>query len=147
MFLHRPKPEADEEETDSNERTLSRRKANYAGAGDGDEIRLRWSNGAFVHIEEPGGVFDTIAKRTAESTFLVALDTLHRRGIRVSHKPSSANFAPKQMMGMKQTNGFRRRDLEKAMKRLFDDDAIRVGRYGPPSREYEHIERTPNAAN
>jgi len=109
---------------------LRGKKSNYGPAA--DEMRVQWETGRFVPVVPEGatsGFFAGCAKRDAESVFLACLDavTAHGRNVSASKSP---NYAPKVFMGMPEGSGFKLRDLERAMERLFSSSAIEVGQVG-----------------
>lgn len=130
LYLARPAPEDGVQANDSI-RILSKKKSNYARAG--EEIRLRWSNGVLIPDPTFGGIVGAIAGRNADGAFMACLDELARQGRDASPSPSSANFAPKLMVGMAAGQGFRRADFRAAMERLLHASLIAVERYGRPS--------------
>ena len=90
--LYLTRPAADEgQEVDDFERILSRKKANYAGAG--DSITLRWDEGVFVAQVPETGNFGTMERRSADKAFLEALDKLTAQGRHVSHNRNTAELA------------------------------------------------------
>ncbi len=80
--LSRPKAESDEQ-ADTNERILTRRKANYASVG--DTIKLRWQNGCLVPSGAPTGLSALAGQSDADNTFLTLLDRCEASSIRVAH--------------------------------------------------------------
>ena len=124
-YLTRPEPE-DGEPVDRDARTLDLPKSNYGPAG--GQIRLRYRDGVFIRDEAGGGFVDHLAKGNQESAddavFLHCLDVLTAQNRNVSHSTNAKNYAPKEMVGMKEAGKIGRRRLESAMKRLFSAGEI-----------------------
>jgi len=139
LYLHRPK-ERDDETPDDNARILSRRKANYAGTGDG--IDLEWKDGVFALPYQATGAVKGMEKRNAEMAFMDALKAINKRGQRVNASLNTGSYAPRFMArsSMSQTAGFTERDLVQAMNRLFDQGRIVVREEGPKSRRRGFID-------
>lgn len=139
--LYLTNPNADGEgvdgEGDADERVLRRKKANYSSLK--DEIRLRWSEGTFVVVEEPGGMVGSINRRNAETVFMELLEVSARAGRHVSDSPNSGSFAPKVFAKSRGRQGFKMRDLYRAMESLFADHKIKVESYGAPSTNSREI--------
>jgi RecA-family ATPase len=136
LFFARPNDGADS----GNARVLTRKKANYAAAG--DEIRVDWRNGVFVPEGTPAvGVLGSIEKRNAETAFVEALDQATAAGRNLSDSKNAGNYAPKVLQQMPAGRGFKTRDLERAMNQLFGDGKIRMADYGPPSNGTRRIQR------
>src|SRR3954447_15789691 len=66
------------DDADPDERTLTRMKANYAGAG--DVLRLRWQHGGFVALEEPTGIDRAALGAKADRVFKSMLTTTYAEG-------------------------------------------------------------------
>ena len=127
-YLNRPEA-VDGVDPHPDSRVLTRKKANYAGIG--DELRLRWQNGAFeVEGGTAGGVVEAIDARNrdrqAEEAFLACLNAVQASGRRASPSKNSPNYGPKMFARMDEAKGFNRRQLESAMERLFSKTRIRV---------------------
>jgi len=109
---------------------LRGKKSNYGPAA--DELPVRWEMGRFVPVVPASaqtGLFSAIAGRSAEAAFLAALDAATMQG-RTASPSKGANYGPKVFQGMPQAGGFKIRDLEKAMERLFASEEIEVGEVG-----------------
>lgn len=124
---------------DTEQRTLRRMKANYAAMG--DDVRVEWVNGVFRRVDGHDGLGGTITRKTADVAFIECLDALVERQTPISDKSRSGNYAPKQMTGMPEAEGFSLEDLRLAMERLFHRGAIKNERYGPPSKGWTKIVR------
>ena len=123
------RPPADgDEPAGSDERILTKRKANYSSIG--DEIRLRWQDGVLVPVQGAGGIIGTIQRRSAEDTFLTLLDRCADQGVRVSASAHSPNYAPKIFAKRPDAEGCRKQDFDRAMSSLFAQKAIAMQEYG-----------------
>ncbi len=80
-----------------------------------------------------GEKFDAIIIGTGQSGPSLA-QRLTGAGMEV-HDKIQGSYAPKVMLGMKEVAGFRRNDLERAMKRLISDGRIKLEIVGPGSRQ------------
>ena len=139
LYLTRPKTD-DGEEIDDFERVLSRKKANYAGAG--DSISLRWEEGVFVAQLPETGIFGTIERRTADKAFLEGLDAMNLSGRNLSESRNAGNYAPRTISRTPQGKGFNIRQLEAAMERLFAGGEIHVEEQGRKGDTRRRIVRT-----
>jgi RecA-family ATPase len=128
--LARPKAEGDEQ-ADTNERLLTRRKANYASIG--DTIKLRWQNGVLVPIGAPTGLAAMAERADADAVFLRLLARLNAENRPLSPSRNAGNSAPKAFAQCPDRQGFRRRDFEAAMERLFAANKITTEEYGRPN--------------
>lgn len=141
--LYLSRPAAEEDDTpDDDLRILSRKKSNYARVG--DELRLRFQDGAFVAeaVVGPteGGLFGRLRREEADRAFLAALALLAERGVRVNRYPNTANYAPKVMRDMAPgCDGFTVRELADAMNRVAKADRVRVAEDGAPSRKRSYL--------
>ncbi|NMM45954.1 AAA family ATPase [Rhodospirillaceae bacterium KN72] len=119
MYLTKP----DDEGTDL--RTLKTMKSNYGPAG--GEIRMRFRDGAFFAESDDPGIIGTIKRRSAEDVFLRCLDRAQAQGRHLTDANNSPRYAPRTMETMSESEGHSKRDLERAMRRLFDQNRIRIG--------------------
>jgi len=121
LYLRRP---ADtENDTDAEDtRVLRRMKANYARSG--AELMLRWREGAFEREHEPSGVVKAIENTRAERAFLACVDAAIEQRRALSDSKNASNYAPKVMASFPEADGFKQRDLEAAMNRLFNTRQI-----------------------
>jgi RecA-family ATPase len=139
LYLERIK-EGDGKEIDSDLRVLRVKKANYGPVG--LELRLRWSNGAFI-LDGPSGRFDKLAADAkAERVFLDLLAALTGQGRDVSPKPSST-YAPAVFEKHPSAEGLNRKALAAAMERLLIGKRIKVETVGPPSKERQRLVSEP----
>ena len=124
------RPQDDEDGPAADTRILRRAKANYAATG--DEIALEWHQGCFrTHGMPARGLVASIEannrERDAESAFMAELDELRKAGKSVSDSTNAANYLGKVMPGRGACKGFRRREIEQAVDRLFAAGRIRAG--------------------
>ncbi len=126
--LTRPQVDGEEAAPDTDERLLTRRKANYAARG--TDIKLRWSNGILAPDKPASSGFARLSDAIhAEQVFLALLDRLVVAGVHLSHSRNAGNFAPKIMVKRPDRDGLSARDLEGAMHRLFEQNRIAVREY------------------
>ena len=136
--LSRPKAEGDEQ-TDTNERILTRRKANYASVG--DTIKLRWQNGCLVPSGAPTGLSALAGQSDADNTFLALLDRCEASSIRVAHGNNCTNYAPKVFAQRADRAGHNKRAFEQAMNRLFATGKLKLIDYGRKSDARQRVGR------
>jgi RecA-family ATPase len=122
MHLKREKLEDGSEQT-----TLVRPKANYAALEEG--VALEWHQGAYrctdSRFETYGDRLDRECReREIDQAFLTALDKLTERRLATSPHKQAPNYAPKLMAQNGVADGLTVRDLERAMRRCFQDDRI-----------------------
>ena len=138
LYLERVKD--GERESDANRRVLSVKKSNYGPVG--LELRLRWSNGAFV-LDGPASGFDKLAAEAkADRVFLDSLAAFTSQGRDVSPKPGPT-YAPSVFAKHPDNDGVGKADLALAMERLLKRKEIRVETKGPPSKERQRLVREP----
>jgi len=125
-------------------RILTRRKSNYAAAG--ESIRLRWEDGVLVPADRPAGLFGTIERRAVEEVFLTLLDRCVASNMSVSHSKNASNFAPRVFAQRPDAEGYTSPDFGAAMSRLFAEKRIRVADYGRPSDTRQRLARTQEGA-
>jgi RecA-family ATPase len=132
LYLERPKGDG-EEEPDTNERVLSKKKSNRSSIG--DTIKLRWHDGVITPASAAGGAPTAIAEAmNAEATFLALMARCAEQGIYVSHSRNAGNFAAKIFAKRPDRAGFSLKDFDGAMHRLFARNVIRVEDYRAPNR-------------
>lgn len=130
LYLSRPKAERDGEPADTNDRLLTRKKANFASTG--DTVKLRWQNGLIVpDFPSTPSYF----RRSADDVFLALLDAVTKEGQRVSPNSRAGNYAPALFTKRlpRERDEHQRPDFERAMQSLFSRNLIRTDPYGPPS--------------
>lgn len=135
LYLER----ADKDDPDG-PRVIHTKKANYGPAA--DEVTVTWDGGRFVPLlpgDAPSSMFAGMARRSAERAFLDGLAALTKQGRRVNASRNTGNYAPRVMVGLRQTAGLKVADLEKAMLALFDAGAIVNQEDGPRSRRRSFI--------
>ncbi len=129
LYLTNP-TQQDSEQGDPDKRTLTTKKANYARGG--EMIELEWRNGVFVPLGL--GLSKSTRENQAEAIFLQCLDLLTERKVLVSETETSANYAPKKMARLPESGRCSKRDLERAMERLYSAGKITNKQVGPPSK-------------
>jgi RecA-family ATPase len=126
-------------DADPRERILTKRKANYSTTG--DTIRLAYSNGVLVPVEQPSGIAAASLEAKADAVFLTLLAARTSQDRSVSHKAASGNYAPKQFAKCEGRQSLTAKDLERAMERLFAAGKIKVEMYGKAGGGREKPER------
>ena len=139
LYLERIKADSGRE-IDADLRVLRVKKANYGPPG--VELRLRWSNGAFILDGPAGGLDKLAADAKAERVFLhlLAMFAAQRRG--VSPKVSNT-YAPTVFEKHPNAEGVTKGEFASAMERLLTAKRICVETIGPPSRRYSTLAITP----
>jgi RecA-family ATPase len=143
LYLHPLEVDADEL-ADIDERVLTRKKSNWARAG--ETVEIHWKDGVLIHKPEPTGILGAIGRRHVERVFLELLDERCRQQRWVSPNESAAhNYAPR-VFGecpKDRREGFRMKDFRDAMERLLRGPTplIVIEEYGPPSRRYSRLVR------
>jgi RecA-family ATPase len=134
LYLHPPKTDPDQggDPTGTDERVLTRKKSNWAKAG--ETIEMRWCDGAFISNQPPAGILGSIERRSCERVFLDLVARLAAQGRYISHHPRTGNYAPKTFAMQPDRERFTKQDFERAMHALFDQKKIKVGSYLGPSR-------------
>jgi RecA-family ATPase len=141
QYLTTPKSDTGEQlETDLRE--LQFKKNQYGPLE--NNILLRFQNGLF--LPEPGmNSLDKAARQSrCDEIFMTLLKRFAAQGRKVSHKPTSNNYAPTMFSKEAEAkeNRLQKRELEESLRRMFDAGRIRVEQYGKPSQGYEHIVAT-----
>ncbi|QND48104.1 AAA family ATPase [Rhizobium lusitanum] len=132
LYLTRP----DGKDSDPDLRILKTMKANYGTTG--NEIKLRWKDGAFVLDDGRPAVGSMLVAAKADRVFIETLIKLFQQGQKLSPSPS-ATYAPKIISNHLDANGLSRKELAAAQQRLLDACRIRIVEEGPPSRRTRHI--------
>lgn len=132
--LYLSMPEGDDVPSDD-ERVLSRKKANYAARK--DQVPLIWSKGVF-RVNRPNG---SSFRPAVDEVFLAILDELATQNRVVSDKARGGNYAPARFAQHPGRQGYKRRDFELAMERLFAGKKIKVTEDGPPSKPRRVVAR------
>jgi AAA domain len=137
LYLNRPKAE-NGTDADTNARTLTRKKANFARTG--DTMKLHWENGLIV----PDGVpAPSYCRRSADDVFLALLDAVIAEGQNVSDKSRAGNYAPTLFLKRpaKDRGDYKKPDFDRAMQSLLKSRKIKIVPYGPPSSGHQKLVR------
>jgi RecA-family ATPase len=137
LYLSSPKEDDSGEAPDTDERVLTRVKANWAKIG--ETILMRWRDGVFIADRPPSGVLGSIERRSCEHVFHALRDELAAQGRYVSHKPRASNYAPKLFVKHPNHERFTVRHFELAMENLFARREIAVGTYRTEGHNHECI--------
>ncbi|MBC2884317.1 AAA family ATPase [Ochrobactrum sp. CM-21-5] len=121
---------------DSDLRILKTMKANYGKTG--DEIKLRWKDGAFVLDDGKPSAASGLIQAHHEQVFLRLLSEINRSGRRVA-ETKGTNYAPVVLEKMPGAEGIKKKDFEAAMNRLFTAGEIKVEKVGPPSNQRKQL--------
>ena len=124
-------------EPDPDARVLSNKKTNRSKVG--GETTLRWSAGRFIAVANVAA--DTEQDVADEAIFMALLDEYTKAGRNVSEVPSSPSFAGRRFMENKVGSEVGRGRLVAAMNRLFGRGSLKIGVYGPRSKQHTRIER------
>ena len=137
-YLSRPKIDGKDDEPDTDERIITRRKANYASIG--DRIKLRWQNGVLV----PQDFMPSRFRREAEDVFLALLDANYA----LNREPLSGNnhagrYAPRVFAKLPAADrdSYTEPHFKRAMEALFKSGKIISVDYGRPADERKKIMR------
>lgn len=122
---------------DPDRRVLTVMKANHGRVG--EEIALRWNDGAFVLDQGGDGAAASLANRTADDVFMNVFWKMTSVGIRFSHKRTSATYAPKEIAKHQDARGYSKDKMAQAMHRLLEAGTLKIEEQGPPSRRYEYL--------
>lgn len=130
LYLTRPaKAQGEDDAPNENARILEKRKANYAKSR--DRIEVEWKHG-FFHVKS--ALKDMVAyleqnakEKSAQEAFLLCLDESARQERYVTDGKTSPRYAPKIFASMKESGGFRAKELEAAMYALFNNKTIKNG--------------------
>jgi RecA-family ATPase len=141
LYLERIKGD-DGREIDANLRVLSVKKSNYGPVG--RQLRLRWSNGAFILDGSAGGFDKLAADAKAERVFLDLLSTFAVQGRDVSPK-RSPSYAPTMFAKHPKSEGVTAKGFSDGMERLLTANRLHVEPVGPPSRQYKRLVVNPES--
>ena len=139
LFLERLK-DADDQEPDVDLRTLSVKKANYGPTG--QDLRLRWKDGAFILDGMAGGFDKLVADAKAERIFLQLLAEFEGQDRQVSPNRSNV-YAPVVFAQHPGAEGVTKKAFASAMERLLIAGRVRTETSGPPSRQRSRLISTP----
>ena len=132
LALERLKAEGDEQ-VDTNERVLTKKKSNRSSIG--DYVKLRWHDGVIASTAGATCASGAAAEQTgADETFLTLLARCAEQGMFVSHSKNAGNFAPKVFSQRPDRKGIGKREFEVAMHRLFSSGTIKVETYRNKTR-------------
>lgn len=117
-----------EHDLQSDMRTVTVGKANYARKG--DQLRFAWVDWAFVHEHDlppdtARKLADTAKAHAGNDAFKRCLALCNERKRNVSHQPGS-NYAPMIFAGMPEAKGHKKADFAAAMERLLTIGAIEL---------------------
>jgi RecA-family ATPase len=131
FFLRSVKPEAGEP-LDTDLRELVFKKNNYGPVS--ESIVLRWSDGLFLPVQDTS-VDQATREAIAQDVFLILLKRFRSQNRNVSDKPS-VSYAPSLFAREQEAKsaGLTSRNLERAMRLLFQRNAIWNESSGKPSR-------------
>jgi RecA-family ATPase len=141
LYLSSPTDDDSGEAPDTNERVLTRMKANWAKIG--ETIQMRWCDGVFIADQAAGGIIGSIERRTADRVFADMLDKVTAENQPVSSNSRAGNYAPRLFAKRPDRDGFKAMDFEGAMQRLFAQGAIRNVPYGRKGDERTRIAAVP----
>jgi AAA domain len=131
--LARPKEE-DGQPADTDERILTRRKANYSSIG--QDLKLRWTDGVLVAKPQAGrGSFmgmsnPLLTQGDCERVFLELLARCDALNMPVHESKRASNWAPKVFAKRPDAAGYTLRQFDTAMSSLFAHDMIKLENYG-----------------
>lgn len=115
LYLSRPK-----NDVSGDYRTLKTTKANYGKFG--EELILKWSQGAFVLATGGAGDPDT----AADGALFAALKVLLERGEELSLATRAGNYAVRRAMSLPEVGDMERSILEAALERLIRSGVLQV---------------------
>ncbi len=126
---------------DADLRLLTRRKSNYARAG--EEIELRYQQGVLVPANPKApSPFERVTKiMRAGTTFLALLDRLAQKNVFVSASKNASNYAPKLFAKQPDRDGCTRGDFEAALHDLLAADKLTTVPYGRKGDERYRLAR------
>jgi RecA-family ATPase len=131
QYLTGVKPDGGEQ-PDGDLRQLEFKKNQYGPIG--ETMVLRYQRGLFLP-EASLSTLDKLAReQQAENIFLDLLTHYEQTGRNVSESKTANNYAATAFTKEQAAKGFRKADLEVAMRRLFDKGQIHVENYSRPSR-------------
>jgi RecA-family ATPase len=124
-----------DKDDDPDLRILKTMKSNYGTVG--DELKLRWQDGAFVLDDGKPSVAAGLLSKHADAKFRELLSAINRSGQRVA-PTKGVNYAPTIMAAWPDA-GVSKKELEAAMHRLLASGIIKVVRDGPPSKQRQRL--------
>lgn len=132
LYLTRPT----DKDVDPDLRILKTMKSNYGKTG--DEIRLRWKDGAFVLDDGKPSPGNALIAAKAERVFKDMLTAINASGDRVA-KTKGINYAPRVMAERPDAEGMTVKQLEAAMLSLLAAGTLRIEMEGPPSKMRQRL--------
>ena len=120
------------EQPDTDLREIVFKKSNYGKVA--DSLVLRYQGGLFLPEGGVTGLDKLAREQRAEEIFLSLLNRYIGEGRNVSDHANARNSAATAFAKEKEAKGFRKADMEAAMRRLFEAGKIHVEEYGRPSR-------------
>jgi hypothetical protein len=132
-----------EHDVETDLRTLTVGKANYAQKGEG--CRFLWHDWAFVREDDlppdtARELTENIKASADNKLFLACLAERNKQRRQVSERPTAQNYAPKIFESMPESKGLTRKRLELAMDRLFRVGTIERGFLWRDTGEGKNIE-------
>lgn len=121
---------------DDDLRILKTVKANYGRKG--DEVRMRWHEGAFILDDGKPSEATGLLNRRADEKFREMLSAINRTGQRVA-PTKGVNYAPSIMAVRPDAGAVSKKQLEAAMHRLLAANIIKVVWDGPPSKQRQRL--------
>ena len=131
FYMTAPKLEQGEQ-PDTDLRELQFKKSNYGPIS--NNVVVRYQGGLFLPEKGLGSLDKLAREQQAEDVFLELLKHYEQTGRNVSESKTANNYGPAAFRKEQAAKGFRKDDLEAAMRRLFDKGQIHVKDYGRPSR-------------
>jgi RecA-family ATPase len=129
---------AHDNEPEKDLRAVEFLKSNYGPIA--ETITVRWKAGVFVPEPKTGSFEKLAAESKADPAFLDLLDRFTGQSRNVGVTPTSPNYAP--TLFAKEGAGFNKRQLEDAMRRLFNSNLIRAEEYGSTSNPHSRLARS-----
>jgi RecA-family ATPase/5S rRNA maturation endonuclease (ribonuclease M5) len=120
-------------------RQIEFKKSNYSRTA--ETIALKWQNGVYRPIGGPAMLDRAASEQLVEHVFTALLDRFNEQKRNLSHKETSRNYAPTVLFKEAEAkkHALRKRDLEAAMRRLFDAGRLEVQNYGPPCKGFTRL--------
>jgi RecA-family ATPase len=138
MYMKGIKPE-NGEQPDNDLRELVFKKNNYGPVS--ESIVLRYSKGLFLPVPGATTLDRAAHDARADDLFLTLLSRVRARGETLSPKSAAHMYAPTVLAREPEakTAGFKKKDFEDAMVRLFTAKKIHLEPYGAPSRKTNEV--------
>jgi RecA-family ATPase len=136
QYLTGIKP-TDGEQPDGDLRQLEFKKNQYGPTA--EAIVLRYQRGLFLPEAGISNLDRVAREQKAEDIFVELLTRYEREGRNASENPSARTYGPAMFAKEKAATGFRKTDMEAAMRRLFEKNKIHVEKYGKPSNRHSRL--------